>query len=43
MSEEIGNACIHFFERMYLSTDRLPQTRKRKNVMVKTDHAKINP
>ena len=43
MSEEIGNACIHFFERMCLSTDRFPQTRKRKYDMVKTDHAEINP
>ena len=42
--EEIGNACIHLLEKMYLLSDRLPQTRKRKyDEMVRTDCAKINP
>ena len=42
--EEISNACVHFFAKMYSPFDQLPQTRKRTyDEMVRTDHAKINP
>ena len=41
--EEIGNACIHFFEKMYSPYDQLPQTSKRwYDKMVRTDRARID-
>ena len=42
--EEIGNACIHFFEKMHSHSDKLPQIRKRKyDEMIRTDRSKIDP
>ena len=42
--EEIGKTCIHFLEKMYSSSDRLPQTRKRRyDEMVGKDRTKIDP
>ena len=42
--EKIGNACIHLLERMHLSYERLPQTRKRNyDEMARADCAKIDP
>ena len=42
--EEIGNACIHFFEKMFSPPDQLPQIRKRRyDEIVRTDHARIDP
>ena len=41
--EEIDNACIHFFEEMFLLSDQMPQTRKRRyDEMDRKDRARIN-
>ena len=42
--DEIGNACIHFFERMNSPSDQLPQISKRRcDGIVRTDRTRINP
>ena len=41
--EEIENACIHFFEKMYSPSDQLPQTSKGwYDKIVRTDRARID-